>query len=752
MKKISTILFSVFLLLPISKCILPVTHAQSGTWLWGRCNTGADMEGYAVATDRFGNVYGAGYNFPTTYTNGAAAIFGSITVPNTATTGTAGGEGFIQALWVKYDSTGTALWADGTQHGDAWLYNITTDTSGDLIIFGSFDSPTIQIGGTTLTNAFGSSGGSQYFIAKYNPTGTLLWAISDGNIPNIISCLTFSDSYNGICIIGTGGITTDEAGNIYITSSFQKPNINIGSYTLTNADASGNTSDIFVAKYNPSGTLLWATRMGGGSDDCAYGITIGSQSNVYITGPFWSSSISLDSSVISNPYGIGGINYGVPLAYIAEFSPTGVPLWVQAAGGRNGAYGMGLASDALGNVYMTGGFGDVSVSFGSTTIARTYPASAPYLALYLVQYSPEHIVNWSKTIGSPVAGVRGFSIGLAACGEVWVSGSYYQDANVDGHILSYNWLNGSDPVFIAGYNLSGGVIGYSGLSSGGDDQNAIAVDHNGNVFICSDFRASSPPFTIGSDTLSGWDDEYFYIGKYANVVGSSGANYLKEDIPLCGASITLSAPIGFTGYYWEDATTLLTSSITLPGIYWVTCTNTGSCVPTIVDTFHVTLDTLPVPFSLGHDTTLCYGETYVLITGNSATLWNTGDTGARISVTQPGLYYASLTNLCGITSDSVRVGFNYCNIVIHDVITPNGDGINDTWVIEELSLYPDNKVQIFDKWGDMVYEKANYKNDWGGNGKSGALPDGTYYYLVKLNAQNIKGGQNTWTGTVLIKR
>ena len=85
-------------------------------------------------------------------------------------------------------------------------------------------------------------------------------------------------------------------------------------------------------------------------------------------------------------------------------------------------------------------------------------------------------------------------------------------------------------------------------------------------------------------------------------------------------------------------------------------------------------------------------------------------------------------------------------------LPPNGDGINDTWVIEGIQNYPANKVNIFDKWGDLVFERSNYNNDWGGNGKSGLLPDGTYYYLVKLNQHNPINGTENFTGTVLIKR
>lgn len=69
---------------------------------------------------------------------------------------------------------------------------------------------------------------------------------------------------------------------------------------------------------------------------------------------------------------------------------------------------------------------------------------------------------------------------------------------------------------------------------------------------------------------------------------------------------------------------------------------------------------------------------------------------------------------------------------IANVFTPNGDGNNDSFEIPCLELYKTNKLQIFNRWGDAVYEKDNYKNDWKGTYRNNALPAGTYYYLLTV--------------------
>ncbi len=133
--------------------------------------------------------------------------------------------------------------------------------------------------------------------------------------------------------------------------------------------------------------------------------------------------------------------------------------------------------------------------------------------------------------------------------------------------------------------------------------------------------------------------------------------------------------------------------------------------------------------------------------------WANNGTGTELAGLRSGNYPVSITDMNGCTRQfSVVVKDDTCFNMIPDVITPNGDGINDYWVIPGLDKYPGNIVQIFNKLGDLLYEKANYFNDWSGIGKNGELPDGTYFYVVRLNAENMTGGKNAFTGSIMIKR
>jgi len=73
--------------------------------------------------------------------------------------------------------------------------------------------------------------------------------------------------------------------------------------------------------------------------------------------------------------------------------------------------------------------------------------------------------------------------------------------------------------------------------------------------------------------------------------------------------------------------------------------------------------------------------------------------------------------------------------IITSVFTPNGDGINDSWYIENIDYYQENEVTVFNIYGNIVYQKKGYKNDWQGTYNNAPLPDGTYFYVIKIGAQ-----------------
>lgn len=78
--------------------------------------------------------------------------------------------------------------------------------------------------------------------------------------------------------------------------------------------------------------------------------------------------------------------------------------------------------------------------------------------------------------------------------------------------------------------------------------------------------------------------------------------------------------------------------------------------------------------------------------------------------------------------------------IVNNILTPNGDGKNDFFLVKGLEKYPSNKLTIFDRGGRTLYLKTNYQNDWDGYLNGRALMEDTYYYILDLGVDGtIKG-------------
>ena len=99
-----------------------------------------------------------------------------------------------------------------------------------------------------------------------------------------------------------------------------------------------------------------------------------------------------------------------------------------------------------------------------------------------------------------------------------------------------------------------------------------------------------------------------------------------------------------------------------------------------------------------------------------------------------------------ISSWSNEVCINYNHLVhVYNALTPNGDGKNDFFYAENIWLYSDNQLEVYNRWGNIVHSATSYNNDWNGDN----LPDGTYFYVLKV----VSNGEETiYNGDVLIQR
>ena len=175
----------------------------------------------------------------------------------------------------------------------------------------------------------------------------------------------------------------------------------------------------------------------------------------------------------------------------------------------------------------------------------------------------------------------------------------------------------------------------------------------------------------------------------------------------------------------------------------------------------ITISSLTV--SLGEDVEQCAGVPLTLMATVSGTgdsyAWfrnNTplsGETTGTITVTpaQNTVYVVQVTDAQGnVASDTLAVSVIECPAVALEVpsgFTPDGDGTNETWVIENISDYEQRVVEIYDRFGHQIFRSEGYQTPWDGTYQGELLPVGTYYYLIILN-----GGEITRKGSVTILR
>ena len=681
---------AVILFVLISCYLLPgVLRAQNINWAAG--GTGG-CEGWTEAVDPWGNVFMAGFNNPA----GDTLIFG----PNTIT-----GYGEYTTVLVKYNANGALMWAAHTHAGTTRPLGVAADAQGNAYLLAWYADTAVSIGSVTLTNPGATIGSVELYITKYTPAGAVAWA---KNICNIISgALPFWYEEAGIAVNGP---------DIYITSEFNSPVVNVGPYTLNNSDPSGTTFDLLVARLDSSANVTWAKSAGNSTgDDITNAIAVAPSGNVYVTGTFTSPSFSIGAFPLTKS--------GHTSLFLAKYDAAGNVLWAKTPTGNihdDGRVNGGLATDSAENAYITGTYDTVNLLFGSYTLTPDTMLDA-----YVAKYDATGNVVWAKKANGN-KNIDGYGVATDPCGNLWLSGGMQTDSIVfiDGN-LYVKPAGSRDPMYLAGWNAAGHYISATLLPTGGDDASFINADGAGNVYIGGDYWGG--PYTIGGVTLNDPVHKYEDISvfKYQTVyvrdstlkntlvcmadstvlqappgykyyrwengstnpvrtvyapgaytvyaTGRCGSGVLKDvfnvgygrldtaytsqDTSACtNAQSVLQAPGGYTAYYWSNGGTSILDTINASGAYIAVCS--GTCtIPTLYDTFKVKPNDIDLYFSLGDDTAICTPLTLSVHVPGASFIWQDGSTGNTDVAAQSGVYSATAYQQNCFHSDSVGVEF-----------------------------------------------------------------------------------------------
>ncbi len=235
-------------------------------------------------------------------------------------------------------------------------------------------------------------------------------------------------------------------------------------------------------------------------------------------------------------------------------------------------------------------------------------------------------------------------------------------------------------------------------------------------------------------------------------------------LAFCASAIAQQKPDGqwlvnSAGYFFQSGNMTIEFSIGEVAIHTLDLAS-GYITQGVVQPEELAVFDCSSAVSLGADTTLKLGDSLVLSIGASAAAfqWNTGSTAPQITVSPQSYtkYAVTVTGADGCTaSDEIAISlYGIPTNGQSDVFTPDGDGKNDTFIIEELkkdlNCCPGNEFIVFNRWGDRVFYDFEYENKWDGRNQSGEeLPQGTYYYLILLDKSRAEEQRR---GTVLIVR
>jgi hypothetical protein len=544
---------------------------------------------------------------------------------------------------------GSAIWATkiASPGNDIYQY-IKTDSAGNIYMVGQYASNPLTIsnytsapvsGGAVGISTYGTlenAGGTDIFLVKYNSSGTAQWATR---------------------IAGTSGdaepcVTTDSDGNVYVCGNYSSSPITISSYnsapvaggavgistygTLANA----GVNDVFLVKYNSSGVVQWATKIGGSTNEIYSFIETDTLGNVYLASLITSTTLTISnySSAPSGGGAVGLTTYGTLTGStntlcLIKYNSSGTAQWATTVTASLLVRDIGLATDSNNNVYFTGRYpstGCTISSYNSAPVAGGAVGLSTYGTLTsvglqdicLVKYNSSGVAQWATRLGSTNLDSKS-KVATDSAGNVYITGSYaaspvtisnYNSAPSGGGaigIVTYGTLtlSGTTDVFLVKYNSSGTAQWATKISGTGSDfEPSIAVDSNSNIYIsCTSigtpgstfFNYSSPPSGGGAVGLTTYgtvaSDIKLAVGKY----NSSGVVQWATTIGLGGGT----APQAFSSLAVDRSDNLYVAAPYYAGVACI-ISNYSTAPVAGGNVGLTTYGTLPAPTSSDYD--ICF--------------------------------------------------------------------------------------------------------------------------------------------------
>ncbi len=453
----------------------------------------------SVARDQAGNLYVTG-SFQ------ATANFGpNLSAPSLTSAGS------NDIFLAKYDANGALIWVQriggtGNDVGNDVTVDIDpTDPTGasDRILIAGAYSGVVNFDPGAGTANLTSAGGLDGFVAKFDPSGNLVWARTAGGAG--------ADVIEGVAIASTGDLVT--------TGSFSGT-ANYGSIPAGPSLTSAGGTDIFVVVIDTAGNLVGGVAFGSTGNDVGRAIAVDSDDNVSITGSF-TGSVDFDPSAA-----VAQLNSnGAADAFVLQLTLPAHFRWVRQFGGSLADAGAGVAVDSMDNVIVAGGLSnDIAVA----------------------KFASDGTQQWLQQIGSPAIDTAE-DVAVDPNDQIYVTGGFRGTVDFDPSpsVLERKTKGGID-VFVARF-APDGTLNLARTSGGTQDDTGRGIIAAEDAYFVGSFRLTTD-FDVGpsvvSRTSAGATDAF--LAKLAIIHGQDDATRQLAAADLAGFALD------FYGQHYQE--------------------------------------------------------------------------------------------------------------------------------------------------------------------------------------------------------
>lgn len=440
-----------------------VINAQTPSFQWAKdlAITSGQNDGWAVVTDKFGNVYTTGrFNAITDFDPGPGTY--------TLDPGSFSSPSFLNAIFVsKLDVNGNFVWAKSIPNIAGFPASICLDKSGNVYTSGQFSGTGDFDPGPS--NHTLTSYAKDLYVWKLDNNGNFLWAKNP----------------NGEYFEMADGIVTDLNGNVYTTGYIQSVvdfDPGPGVFNL----GAKYKSALFVLKLDSLGNFVWAKL----SSSVDYGqyrqsIAIDPSGNIYSTGVMWGLT-----DVDPGPAVVNIWSWGLSDPFISKLTTNGNFVWANSFGGAKEDYPTSIAIDKQLNVYCTGYFSgtmNYNINQQNNTIS-----SAGGKDIFISKIDPNGNILWIKAMGGPLDD-GGNSIRIDSLSNIHLTGTFQGTSDFDPGSgianLTAEGTNGVDDIFISKLDQHGNFVWAKKIGGPSNDIAwSNAVDVVGNILVTGYFN------------------------------------------------------------------------------------------------------------------------------------------------------------------------------------------------------------------------------------------------------------------------